>query len=405
MNAVRKIINDPVYGFITIDHPLLLDIVAHPYYQRLRRIHQMAFAHLIYPGAVHTRLHHSLGAYHLMCCALNELKSKGFDITAEEELGAKIAILLHDAGHGPFSHALENQLVKDVHHESISILIMKVLNREFNGRLQTAIDIFTNNYPKHFLHQLISGQLDVDRMDYLTRDSFFTGVAEGVIGYDRILKMLTVKDGELMVEEKGIYSIEKFLVSRRLMYWQVYLHKTVVSAEMMLVHIIRRAKELINKGIGASAATEALDFFLKDQKTGFSIEENLDLFCRLDDVDVMCTIKNWCSHPDKVLSLLCNCIIDRKLLKIKLQNEPFPVSSVNEKKKEIMEKLNIGEAEADYFVFTGEASNTTYNLANEHINILFKDGSVKDISRIDNALINRQLNSTIKKYYICYLKV
>ncbi|MCW3119366.1 MAG: metal dependent phosphohydrolase, partial [Chitinophagaceae bacterium] len=249
MHSVRKIINDPVYGFITIDHPLLLAIVAHPYYQRLRRIHQMAFAHLVYPGAVHTRLHHSLGAYHLMCSALNELKSKGFAITPEEELGAKIAILLHDVGHGPFSHALENQLVKDVHHETISILILKVLNREFNGRLQTAIDIFTNKYHKHFLHQLISGQLDVDRMDYLTRDSFFTGVAEGVIGYDRILKMLTVKDGELMVEEKGIYSVEKFLISRRLMYWQVYLHKTVVSAEMILVNIIRRAKELIHNGV------------------------------------------------------------------------------------------------------------------------------------------------------------
>ena len=405
MHSVRKIINDPVYGFITIDHPLLLDIVAHPYYQRLRRIHQMAFAHLVYPGAVHTRLHHSLGAYHLMCNALNELKSKGFDITPEEELGAKIAILLHDVGHGPFSHALENQLVKNVRHETISILIMKVLNKEFNGRLQMAIDIFTNKYHKHFLHQLISGQLDVDRMDYLTRDSFFTGVAEGVIGYDRILKMLTVKDGELMVEEKGIYSIEKFLVSRRLMYWQVYLHKTVVSAEMMIVNIIRRAKELINKGEKVSAATDAFSFFLQDQNSGFSIEENLEVFCRLDDVDVMCTIKNWCHHPDKVLSLLCSLLVDRKLLKIKLQNEPFSASSINEKKKEVMEKLNINEDEAGYFVFTGEASNTTYTLADEHINILFKDGTVKDISGIDNALINRQLNSTIKKYYICYLRM
>ena len=405
MHSVRKIINDPVYGFITIDHPLLLDIVAHPYYQRLRRIHQMAFAHLVYPGAVHTRLHHSLGAYHLMCNALNELKSKGFDITPEEELGAKIAILLHDVGHGPFSHALENHLVKNVRHETISILIMKVLNKEFNGRLQMAIDIFTNKYHKHFLHQLISGQLDVDRMDYLTRDSFFTGVAEGVIGYDRILKMLTVKDGELMVEEKGIYSIEKFLVSRRLMYWQVYLHKTVVSAEMMIVNIIRRAKELINKGEKVSAATDAFSFFLQDQNSGFSIEENLEVFCRLDDVDVMCTIKNWCHHPDKVLSLLCSLLVDRKLLKIKLQNEPFSASSINEKKKEVMEKLNINEDEAGYFVFTGEASNTTYTLADEHINILFKDGTVKDISGIDNALINRQLNSTIKKYYICYLRM
>jgi len=227
-SSVRKIINDPVYGFITIDHPLLLQVISHPYYQRLRRIHQMAFASLVFPGAVHSRLHHSLGAYHLMCSALNELKSKGIAITSEEELSAKIAILLHDIGHGPFSHALEHQLLEDVHHEQLSILIMRYLNEVFAGKLEMAIDIFTNNYHKPFLHQLISGQLDVDRMDYLTRDSFFTGVSEGVIGYDRILKMLTVHDGDLMVEEKAIYTIEKFLVSRRLMYWQVYLHKTVL---------------------------------------------------------------------------------------------------------------------------------------------------------------------------------
>ena len=404
MTPARKIINDPVHGFITIDHPLLLDIIAHPYYQRLRRIYQMAFAHLVYPGAVHTRLHHSLGAYHLMSCALTELKSKGFEITPEEELGAKIAILLHDIGHGPFSHALENELVKNVHHETISLLIMKTLNEEFNGNLQTAIDIFTDNYPKPFLHQLISGQLDVDRMDYLTRDSFFTGVAEGVIGYDRIIKMLTIKDGQLMVEEKGIYSIEKFLVSRRLMYWQVYLHKTVVSAEMMLVNIIRRAKELIRQGIPAVAATEPLNFFLQHQQQDSGIEGNLGIFCRLDDVDVTCTIKNWCTHPDKVLSLLCNFLIDRKLLKVKLQNEPFPEAFVTDKKQEVMKKLGISEKEVDYFVFTGEASNTTYNLADENINILFKDGTVRDISGIDNALIHRHLNSTIKKYYICFLR-
>jgi HD superfamily phosphohydrolase len=405
MNSARKIINDPVYGFITIDHPLLLDIVAHPFYQRLRRIHQMAFAHLVYPGAVHTRLHHSLGAYHLMCNALNELKGKGFNITPGEELGAKIAILLHDIGHGPFSHALENQLIKNVRHENISILIMNLLNEEFNGSLQTAIDIFTNNYPKRFLHQLISGQLDVDRMDYLNRDSFFTGVAEGVIGYDRIIKMLTVKEGELMVEEKGIYSIEKFLVSRRLMYWQVYLHKTVVSAEMMIVNIIRRAKELINQGLEVPAATEALSFFLQHQNADSIIEGNLDIFCRLDDVDVMCTIKNWCTHPDKVLSLLCQLLVDRKLLKIKLQNDPFPDAAIHEKKTSVIKKLNVSEKEAGYFVFTGETSNTTYNLADENINILFKDGTVKDISAIDNALIHQHLNSTIKKYYICYMSV
>jgi HD superfamily phosphohydrolase len=243
---VRKIINDPVHGFITIDHPLVFDVISHPYYQRLRRIHQMAFASLVYPGAVHSRLHHSLGAYHLMCQALTELKNKGIELSAQEEVSAKIAILLHDVGHGPFSHALENVLIKDVQHEAISILIMRVLNEQFDGKLQTAMDIFTDNYHKPFLHQLVTGQLDVDRMDYLSRDSYFTGVSEGVVGYDRIIKMLTVHKGELMVEEKAIYSTEKFLVSRRLMYWQVYLHKTVVSAEKMLVRIIERASG-INK--------------------------------------------------------------------------------------------------------------------------------------------------------------
>ncbi|HKB44330.1 MAG TPA: HD domain-containing protein [Chitinophagaceae bacterium] len=405
MPVIRKIINDPVYGFITIDHPLILQIISHPVYQRLRNIHQMAFAHLVYPGAVHSRLHHSLGAYHLMCSALNELKGKGIEITASEELGAKIAILLHDVGHGPYSHALENELIKDVHHEAISILIMDVLNKEFDGQLQTAIDIFTNNYPKRFLYQLVSGQLDVDRMDYLIRDSFFTGVAEGVIGYDRIIKMLAVKDGELMVEEKAIYSIEKFLVSRRLMYWQVYLHKTVLSAEMMLVKIIRRAKELITKNIKLSAASDDLDFFLQSQDSNSFIEEHLDIFCRLDDYDVMVTIKNWSHHSDKILSTLCRSLVERKLLKVKLQAEPFDNSLVLEKKKEVIEKLRVSEKDAGYFVFTGEASNTTYDPRDERINILFKDGNIKDISKVDNALIHQHLSSTIKKYYICYFRV
>jgi HD superfamily phosphohydrolase len=403
-STIRKIINDPVYGFITIDHPLILQIISHPYYQRLRNINQMAFAHLVYPGAVHSRLHHSLGAYHLICNALSELKSKGVDITPEEELGAKIAILLHDVGHGPYSHALEEELIKNVQHEAISILIMQKLNTELNGQLQTAIDIFTDKHPKKFLRQLISGQLDVDRLDYLIRDSFFTGVAEGVVGYDRIIKMLTVKDGELMVEEKAIYSIEKFLVSRRLMYWQVYLHKTVLAAEMMLVKIIHRAKELVAKKEEVPAASAALDFFLQNQDKDLSIEKNMETFCRLDDHDVMATIKNWCHHPDKILSMLCRSLIDRRLYKVKLQAEAFDKNLVNEKIKEICEKLDITENEADYFVFTGEASNTTYNPADERINILFKDGTIKDISNVDNALIQHNLSSTVKKYYICYYR-
>jgi len=404
MSLVRKIINDPVYGFITIDHLLILQIISHPYYQRLRNINQMAFAHLVYPGAVHSRLHHSLGAYYLMCNALNELKGKGISISSEEELGAKVAILLHDIGHGPFSHALEEELISKMHHETISMFLMQKLNEEFKGQLQTAIEIFTGTHPKRFLHQLISGQLDVDRLDYLIRDSFFTGVAEGVVSYDRIIKMLTVKDGDLMVEEKAIYSIEKFLVSRRLMYWQVYIHKTVLAAEMMLVKIIRRAKQLIVKRVKLEAATTELNFFLQHSGSYDFIQQHLDTFCRLDDNDVMATIKNWCHHPDKILSTLCRCLVERKLLKIKLQTEPFDASQVEEKRKEICERLEISGEESGYFVFTGETSNTTYDSRDERINILFKNGSVKDISKVDNALIHQDLSSAIKKYYFCYYR-
>lgn len=407
MSQTRKIINDPVYGFITVDHPLILQIISHPYYQRLRNIHQMAFAHLVYPGAVHSRLHHSLGAYHLMCMALAELKSKGIDITAEEELGAKIAILLHDIGHGPFSHALEHELITGVHHEELSLLLMQKINEDLKGELDTSIAIFTNNHPKKFLHQLISGQLDVDRMDYLNRDSFFTGVSEGVIGYDRIIKMLTVKDGELMVEEKAIYSIEKFLVSRRLMYWQVYLHKTVLGAEMMLVKIIHRAKELLSNDVPVNAASAEFDFFLKNMDGKTRTEQHLDKFCRLDDHDVMATIKNWCRHPDKILATLCTCLVERKLLKVKLQSFGFEDSIVQEKTEEVVRLLGITKEEAGYFVFTGIASNTTYDPGDERINILFKDGNIKDISAVDNALISVKSGlayGEVKKHYICYYR-
>jgi uncharacterized protein len=405
MNVIRKIINDPVYGFITIDHPLILQIVSHPYYQRLRNIHQMAFAHLVYPGAVHSRLHHSLGAYHLMCQALTELKGKGVAISDQEELGAKIAILLHDIGHGPFSHALENELIHDTSHEAISILIMQVLDKELDGQLKTALEIFTGRHPKKFLSQLVTGQLDVDRMDYLNRDSFFTGVAEGVIGYDRIIKMLCVKDGNLVVEEKAIYSIEKFLVSRRLMYWQVYLHKTVLGAEMMLVRIIQRAKELRSKGVPTPAATDSLDFFFASPSSTLPIGQHLATFCNLDDYDVMATIKNWTHHPDKILSSLCRSLIDRRLYKVKLQADPVDEAFVQQKRQEVKESLKLTNEELNYFVFTGVTSNTTYNPADERINILFKDGTVKDISEVDNALIQRGLSSTVKKYYICYWRI
>ncbi|RYY48261.1 MAG: HD domain-containing protein [Chitinophagaceae bacterium] len=389
-----KIINDPVYGFITIDDELVLQLIAHPYYQRLRRIHQMAMAHLVYPGAVHTRLHHSLGAYHLMCLALQELTAKGIEINAEEKQAAKVAILLHDIGHGPFSHALEHVLAEGKHHEEISLLIFKDLNEKFDGRLSRAIDIFTNQYHKKFLHQLVSGQLDVDRMDYLNRDSFFTGVIEGSIGYDRILKMLTVHNGELMIEEKGIYSIEKFLVARRLMYWQVYLHKTVLSAEQMLRRIIRRAKQV------KATCHEPLNSFINLPLVDITLQQ----FCSIDDHDVLVAIKHWCSHPDKVLAILCQGIIDRHLLKVKYAAEPFNELSVKDKTVEIAQRLSISLQDAEWLVFTGEAVSSTYNFENEHIFILFKDGSVKDISEVDHALINENMRGNTKKYYICYLR-
>ena len=392
--AFNKIINDPVYGFISIDSELISKIIAHPYYQRLRRINQMAMAYLVYPGAVHTRLHHSLGAYHLMCSALNELRSKGIDITKEESEAAKVAILLHDIGHGPFSHALENVLAEGLHHEELSLLIMKEMNSQFDGKLQMAIDIFTDAYPKKFLHQLVSGQLDVDRMDYLTRDSFFTGVNEGAIGYDRILKMLTVHNGELMVEEKGIYSIEKFLVARRLMYWQVYLHKTVLSAEQMLQRIIKRAKLVKAK------CPEPLNSFINEELKDITLQQ----FCDLDDFDVMMAIKNWCNHPDIVLATLSKGIINRNLLKVKYFSSPVDDSLLEEKKSEAIHKLNISEEDAAWLAFKGEASSSTYNFENEHIHILFKDGSVKDISEVDDALISENLKGKIKKYYICFLR-
>lgn len=396
----RKIINDPIYGFITIDEPLLFDIINHPWYQRLRRIYQMALAQMVYPGAVHTRLHHSLGAYHLICSAINDLKNKNIEITGEEATAAKAAILLHDIGHGPFSHALENILIPNVHHETIGLKIMHQLNEVFKGRLSVAIKIFNNQYPKQFLHQLISGQLDVDRMDYLTRDSFFTGVSEGVIGYDRILKMLTVHDGQLMIEEKGLYSVEKFLVARRQMYWQVYLHKTVLSAEKMIVKIIERAREIYasNPDLKLNAS---LDYFF-DSYVQMN-DEALEKFCLLDDYDVMFAVKKWSTHSDKILSVLCKNLLNRVLYKCKLQTYPFSEDEIEEKRKQVALKMKISLQEASYFIFTGEAMNTTYTLKDERINIISKNGTVRDISQVDDPLIHKTLSMPVKKFYICQL--
>jgi HD superfamily phosphohydrolase len=400
--VLRKIINDPVHGFITIDHELIYQLIAHPYYQRLRRIKQMALAYLVYPGAVHTRLHHSLGAYHLMHLAILELRQKGTEITPEEELGAKIAILLHDIGHGPFSHALEHTIV-DVTHEALSILIMEKLNRIFDGQLETALQIFKNEYPKKFLHQLISGQLDVDRMDYLARDSFFTGVSEGVIGYDRIIKMLTVENDQLLVEEKGIHSIEKFLIARRLMYSQVYLHKTVLSSELMLVKILQRAKFLMSQG-QSLFATPSLNFFLQHRVNmqDFLNQENcLAHFLQLDDHDVVCSLKVWMHHDDSILADLCRRLIDRDLFKVEFIQDQ-EVTKIQEIKQQVQEKFQLNEESMGYYFVEDSTVNHTYVPGEGDIHISYKSGEVIEISLVEQTLIREGLLLPIKKHYICH---
>jgi len=399
----RKIINDPVHGFITINHPLVFKIIEHPYFQRLRRIKQMAMASLVYPGAVHTRLHHALGAYHLMCNAVSELRDKKIPITSEEELAVKCAILLHDIGHGPFSHALEHMLVRGVHHEDLSLQIMEALNKEFDGALDLTIEIFTGKYHKPFLHQLISGQLDMDRMDYLSRDSFFTGVSEGVIGYGRILKMLSVHEDQLVVEEKGIHSVEKFLIARRQMYWQVYLHKTVIAAEKMMVKILQRARYLYDNGDQAVILHAPLDYFFLDFK-GKMVGDSLDRFCKLDDGDIESAIKKWSSHPDPVISQLSTSLLDRRLFKCQLQGHAFDPAYIEEKKEKARKKYRLSDDQVDYFVFTGDAVNTTYQIGDENILLMAKDGTVEEISHVENALIQGALSTPIKKFYICYPK-
>lgn len=401
---LRKIINDPVHGFITLDDDLIYTIISHPYYQRLRRIKQMALAYLVYPGAVHTRLHHSLGAYHLMCKAIDELRDKGVAISDEEEQGAKVAILLHDIGHGPFSHALEHTLV-DVHHEELSLLIMQKLNVALQGQLDLAISIFKNSYKKRFLHQLVSSQLDTDRLDYLARDSFFTGVSEGVVGYDRILKMLTVVDDELVVEEKGIHSIEKFLIARRLMYWQVYLHKTVLSSELMLVNILKRAKQLSKQG-QSLFATPSFQFFLQEELNLTDFMENsicLNTFLELDDNDIISSIKVWKNHSDPILSDLCQRLHDRRLFKVQFYN-PENRHEVEQFKIDWITKNKHLESDIDFYFIEDETSNRAYNSGAERIKILFKDGVLREISQVENTIISEGLLTAVKKHYICYLR-
>ncbi|MHB8258762.1 MAG: HD domain-containing protein [Bacteroidia bacterium] len=402
----RKIINDPIYGFVTLPDDFIYELINHPYFQRLRRIKQLGLTNLVYPGALHTRFHHAIGAMYLMTEAVKVLQSKQIEITEEESQAANIAILLHDIGHGPFSHALEHAIVQGVNHEVLSGLLMQQLNKQYKGKLSLAISIFNNQYKKKFLHQLVSSQLDMDRLDYLRRDSFFTGVSEGVISSDRIIKMLNVKNDELVIEEKGIYSIEKFIIARRLMYWQVYLHKTVVSAENVLVNILIRAKQLAGKGVDLFA-TPALSVFLKNnfsKKDFISKPDLLDSFASLDDYDIFTSVKVWAKHSDKILSMLCSNLVNRKLFRIELKREKSELSSKKELLEKCMKHYKLTEKEAAFFVVSGEIENSAYKTNNLKINILMNNGSIIDIAEAGDQLNIEVLSKTVKKYFICYPK-
>jgi len=403
----KKIINDPVYGFINIPSEVLFDLISHPYFQRLRYIKQLGMTHLVYPGALHTRFHHALGAMHLMSLAIEVLRGKGHDITVEEEEAATIAILLHDIGHGPFSHALEHTLVNGIKHEDISMFMMEKLNEEFKGRLTLAIKIFTGDYHKHFLPQLVSSQLDLDRMDYLNRDSFFTGVSEGVISFDRIIKMFNVLDNQLVIEEKGIYSIEKFLIARRLMYWQVYLHKTVIAGEMLLVKILERAKKLASRG-ETLFATPALQHFLKNDITEiefFSTEEHLLQFSKLDDQDIFASVKVWVDHSDSILSKLCAMLTQRNLYKVEISNDEPDENRVKDLRERMGVFLNLNETDICYFVFTDIIRNRAYNAGSGNINILLKNNTIIDIAKASDLSNLESLDKTVKKHILCYPRI
>jgi len=402
----KKIINDPVYGFVSIPSDLVFDLIQHRYFQRLRYIKQVSLTHLVYPGALHTRFQHALGAMHLMGLALETLKSKDVSISPEEEEAAVIAILLHDIGHGPFSHSLEHTLVQGVSHEHISSLIMKEMNEMFGGRLSIAIAIFKNKYPKRFLHQLVASQLDTDRMDYLNRDSFFTGVSEGVISFDRIIKMLNVANNGLVVEQKGIYSIEKFLIARRLMYWQVYLHKTVLSAEQLLIKILQRAKELANYGQHIFSTT-ALAHFIHNKVTKEDfLKDNVHLewFTLLDDTDILTTVKMGVKHEDIVLSKLCDQFMNRKLYHVELSNDMPTKERIDELQQSAMQRFGISAADAHYFVFTLAVENSAYDLSEGNINILMKDGTIQDITMASDLSNLEMLAKKVKKYMVAYPK-
>ena len=400
-NKVSKILNDPVYGFITLNRGILLDLIDHPYFQRLSRIKQLGLTYLVYPGAHHTRFHHAVGAAYLMKQALSTFKELGVNIQREEERGALIAILLHDIGHGPYSHALEHSFLSGVSHENVSEIFMRKLDEQYNGELSLAIQIFRNEYHKKFLHQLVSSQLDMDRLDYLKRDSFFTGVSEGVVSNQRIIKMFDIVDDEILIKEKGIYSIEKFIVARRLMYWQVYLHKTVLSAEFLLAKIISRARELLCNGEKLFVTPE-LNMFLTKNISKFELEQEvyLNAFASLDDNDIMTCIKVWMQSNDIVLSRLASMLIERKLLKVKISNTSFDDEQVNEIRKIHQKELGLNDHEIKYFVFQEQMINNAYDPRKDTIKIKYKDGTVKDITDASDNLNVSALAKPVTKYYL-----
>lgn len=399
----RKILNDPVYGFINIPSDLIFDLIEHPYFQRLRRIKQLGLTEYVYPGAVHTRFQHTLGAVHLVDSALSVLRSKGFIITEDEEEAVSIAILLHDIGHGPFSHTLEKVIIEDYSHEDLSLLYMKELNKQYKGKLDLAISIFTNQYSKRFLHQLVSSQLDMDRLDYLRRDSFFTGVSEGVVSSERIIKMLSIVNDELVVESKGIYSIEKFLIARWLMYWQVYLHKTVISTEQLLLRIFGRVKELISTGEKVYL-TDEFHFFFDNPTKKLNTKDILETFASIDDSDIIVLIKHWSKEKDPVLSILSKNLLNRHLFRIEIQNEPFNTKIIEKHVNRASKKLGFTEQDLRYFVFTDHISKNAYSAFDDKIQIAYKDGRLIDIAEASDMLNMSVLSKTVRKYFLCYPK-
>ena len=395
-----------MYGFITINSDLIFDIVEHPYFQRLRRIKQLGLTDFVYPGALHTRFHHAMGAMHLMSITLDNLRSKGHEISNEEYEASQVAILLHDVGHGPFSHALEFSLLKGIRHEHISLQIMEYFNRVFNGQLELTIKIFTNQYERRFFHQLVSSQLDIDRLDYLQRDSLFTGVSEGTIGADRIIKMLDIKDDQIVVEEKGIYSIENFLSARRLMYWQVYLHKATVSAEKMLIMLIQRAKFLVSQGQSVSA-TPALQVFLENNVTLEDFRQNIDFlkaFATLDDYDIWAAVKFWNHHPDRILSVLSSMLLERRLFRVVLSNNKLEKPVIDKIREQISTTFQLNPREVNYFLACGSMSNAAYIAGGQNINIMTKKGRVMDVAQASDLPNIKAMSKIVKKYYLCYPK-